>query len=341
MSPSHDANFEALYRQNMVLRGQVEQLSTLREISLAISGSLEKSDAMRLIVEVVQGALDVLCVTIYENDAENQCLRPSVAKYDRDLITADHLEEEVVPWNQPPFDEALQGRRIVVRHSEDDSEAYVPLIAQDEHLGVMLLQNRRDGLPFSQEDTRLFQLLGSQIAIAIHNAQLYALAVTDGLTKLYVRRYFDLRMQEEFALAQRHDQAFSVMLFDIDHFKKFNDAHGHQTGDAVLRQFSRLLQKNTRDSDICCRYGGEEMTIILPQTRLDEGTRLAEKLCALIREHPFVGTSDQELHVTTSIGIADSDGAWESADALVEAADQALYDAKEDGRDQVRQAASA
>ena len=205
----------------------------------------------------------------------------------------------------------------------------------------MVLEDRPDGAPFTEDDAVLFQQLGSQIAVAISNAHLYALAVTDGLTKLYVRRYFDLRLGEEYALADRYGGQFSVLLFDIDHFKKFNDTHGHQTGDMVLRQFAQLLRKNTRGSDVCCRYGGEEMVIILPQTGPDEAEVLAEKLCRAVRMHPFRGTENQELHVTTSIGVATYGPGCPGPDALVEAADKALYLAKESGRDRVCSAEDA
>ncbi len=330
---SSDREFEALYRQIVELRRQVDHLSTLREIGLAISGSLEKDETMRLIASVVQGALEIRRLTIYEADKETDALRPTIAKYGHDLIDAERLEEDAVPRRRSPLWEVMDHPRVLL--AEDGSEAYVPLVAKHEPLGVMVLQGRLDGLPFSEEDATLFRQLGSQIAVAISNAQLYALAVTDGLTKLYVRRYFDLRLREEFSLAQRHGGAFSVLLFDIDHFKKFNDTHGHQTGDMVLRQFAQLLRRNTRESDVCCRYGGEEMVIILPKASLSEAGQLADKLCSAVHSHRFSGSEGQELHVTTSIGVAAFGKRYETPEGMVEAADKALYQAKESGRNRV------
>lgn len=130
-----------------------------------------------------------------------------------------------------------------------------------------------------------------------------------------------------------------MLLFDIDHFKRFNDMHGHQTGDMVLREFANLLRENTRRSDVCCRYGGEEMTIILPETTGNEAARLAEKYCALIRNHAFAGAEGEALSVTTSIGVAAYRNAYHSPSEMVRAADQALYRAKEQGRDRVEAAA--
>jgi diguanylate cyclase (GGDEF)-like protein len=328
-------DYEALYRQYMQLGRQVDHLSILREIGLAISGSLDLAETLREIAEVVHGALDVRRFTLYTLDKDTGALRPVIAKLGNDLITQERLQEDSEARRGTPFGEALDTRTAVIRETFGRQEAYVPLIAKNEPLGVMLLQEPQDGSPFDPDDAALFQQLGSQIALAIHNARLYAMAVTDGLTGLYVRRYFDLRMQEEFAEAQRYRRPFALLMFDIDRFKNFNDTHGHQTGDLVLKQFAKLLQDNTRRSDICCRYGGEEMTVILPGSQLREAAQLAEKLCALVRNNLFRGADNQILHVTTSIGVAEFLTALSRPEAMVEAVDKALYRAKESGRDQV------
>jgi len=333
--PRLEGDYEALHRRNIELMKQVDHLSTLREIGLAISGSLELGEALQAIANVVQGALDVRRLTLYQLDKEENVFRPLVAKYGDDLITRDRLEEESAPRKGSSLGLAVDNRTVTLTNAPGLCEACVPLVAKSEPLGVMVLQDRRDGLPFGKDDAVLFQQLGSQIAIAINNAQLYALAVTDGLTRLFVRRYFDLRLQEEFSQARRYRRAFSIMMFDIDHFKKFNDTHGHQTGDMVLRQFAALLQRNTRQTDVCCRYGGEEMAIVLPETRIEEAAILANKLCALIRGHAFTGAEGQALSVTTSIGVAAHRDEYTGPEEMVKAADDALYRAKETGRNRV------
>ena len=317
------------------MRKQIDHLSTLREVGLAISGSLELHTTLPIIANVLQGALDIRRLTIYEYDKADNLLHPIVAKYGSDLITRERLEEESIPVRGTSLGEALESRTVLRLDTPQSNEAYVPLITKNEALGVMLLQDRRDGLPFTEDDAVLFHQLGAQIAVAINNAQLYAMAVTDGLTKLFVRRYFDLRMNEEFAKARRYGRNFALMMFDIDFFKKFNDTHGHQTGDLVLQQFAQILQKNTREADICCRYGGEEMTIILPETKLDEAALLANKLCAIIRNYPFEALEGPTLSVTASIGVAAHHRQLNSPAHMVEAADKALYQAKELGRNRV------
>lgn len=300
-----------------------------------MSGTLELNDALPVIANVVHGALDIRRLTIYELSDDGSHLLPIVAKYGEDLIHRERLVEESLPRRGGPWDEALNRRNVVLRNDAEHSAAYVPLVTKSDVLGIMVLEDRRDGLEFDSEDIVLLQQLGAQIAVSIHNAQLYAMAVTDGLTGLYVRRYFDLRLAEEFRAAERYRRLFSLMLFDIDHFKKFNDTYGHQTGDLVLKQFAILLQDNTRSADICCRYGGEEMAIILPETEGAEAAFLADKLCARVRENAFRDNEGNPLHVTTSIGVAGYHEVFTSPERMVAAADEALYEAKKGGRDRV------
>lgn len=338
-APRWDADYEALYRRNLALIRQVDQLSVLREISLAVNASLELNETLPVIVNVVQGALDIRRVTIFALDRAAGLFRPMAAKYGDDLILADRLEEEHEPRHGTALGRALDARTVLLENTALRRTAYVPLLAKDELLGVLVLQDPRDEAPFNDEDAALFRQLAAPIAMAIHNARLYALAVYDGLTGLYVRRYFDLRMDEEFAQSGRYGRTFSILLFDIDHFKKFNDTHGHQTGDAVLKQFAELLRQNTRQSDTCCRYGGEEMVIILPETGIEEAAVLADKLCLAVQRHVFRGADGQDLSVTTSIGVAEFDEAFPGPSHMVQAADEALYEAKRNGRNRVEIAA--
>ncbi len=332
--PLRKGDYDSLYKNYIAVLKEVDHLSTLREIALAINSTIELEEILPTIAYVVQGALDIRKLTIYEL-APGGIAVPVIAKFGRDLIKRDRLEGETVHVEGTPFGDAIATRMPVLLNSDYNSGAYVPLFAKNVAVGVMRLEDHADGSPFRQEDTSLFQAIGSMIAIAINNAQLYALAVTDGLTGLYVRRYFDLRMDEEIDQAARYERSFSLMMIDIDHFKKFNDAHGHQTGDMVLQQFAQILRDNTRKSDICCRYGGEEMSIILPETTISEAAILANKLCGAIRDFAFTGTAEQALSVTASIGVAAYGPEYKVPAQMVEAADQCLYRAKELGRNRV------
>ncbi len=329
------ADYAGLYRSYIEALNQVDHLSTLREIGLAINASLDLDETLTTIANVVHGALDVYRLTLFEIDEGGRTAHPAVAKYGDDVISRERLEGETILVSGTPFGKALAQRRVILVNTELQNAAYVPLLARDTALGVMRLEDRGDGTPFTEHDVPLYLSVGSQIAVAINNARLYAMAVTDGLTGLYVRRYFDLRMREEYNQAKRYHRQFSVMLLDIDHFKVFNDTHGHQTGDAVLRQVAELIGGTMRSVDIVCRYGGEEMAVIMPETELNEAGVAAQKLCDRIRQHPFAGSGGKSLSVTCSIGVAAFRENDPGPDAIVQAADKALYAAKEHGRDRV------
>ncbi len=163
----------------------------------------------------------------------------------------------------------------------------------------------------------------------------YKLATIDGLTELYNHRYFQETLKNQIELAKRYSQHFSLIIIDIDYFKKFNDTYGHQAGDAVLRQVAQILKKNSRTTDFVCRYGGEEMAIILPNTNSEEALFNAKRINKAIAEKEFYLNSSTSGNVTISIGVATFPENAESAQALIEYADKGLYYAKEHGRNQV------
>lgn len=163
----------------------------------------------------------------------------------------------------------------------------------------------------------------------------YKLATTDGLTELYNHRYFQEQMIMQVETSKRYNSVFSLILIDIDFFKKFNDIFGHQSGDAVLRQVAQKLKKNVRTTDFVCRYGGEEMGIILPNTDKNEAIITAQKICKAIAEKPFKLANDKESAVTISLGVAAYPEDGETPSEIIDKADKRLYFAKENGRNQV------
>lgn len=167
--------------------------------------------------------------------------------------------------------------------------------------------------------------------------QQYMLATTDGLTELYNHRYFQEQIRMQVEQSKRYSNNFSLIIIDIDFFKKFNDTFGHQSGDAVLRQVAQTLKKNVRATDIVCRYGGEEMSIILPNTSKDEALATAQKICNRVAERTFKLTGNNETHVTISLGVSTFPFDGDSAPKIIEAADKKLYNAKNNGRNQVGQ----
>lgn len=163
----------------------------------------------------------------------------------------------------------------------------------------------------------------------------YKLAVTDGLTDMYNHRYFQEQMKLNIENAKRYNTPFSLIMVDIDFFKKFNDKYGHQSGDAVLRQVAQTIKKNIRSTDIPCRYGGEEMSVILTNTKKEDAALVAQKICEAVRNREFELATGDWTHVTISLGVATMPYDGEDVQQLIEYADKCLYIAKENGRNQV------
>jgi two-component system, cell cycle response regulator len=190
--------------------------------------------------------------------------------------------------------------------------------------------NRGDQLRIG--DTIFKYLSGADIENQYH-AVIAHMAMMDGLTNLCNRKQLDTVLMEEIGRAQRHGRHLSLMMLDIDHFKRVNDAHGHLAGDGILSRLGLLLQQRLRPSDKVGRYGGEEFCAILPETTLARATSIAETLRTMIAEEQFI-TENQTLAVTVSIGVAAFEPRMQYAD-LYRAADQLLYQAKRLGRNQV------
>lgn len=163
----------------------------------------------------------------------------------------------------------------------------------------------------------------------------YKLATTDGLTELYNHRYFQEQIRMQVEQSKRYNTSFSLIIIDIDFFKKFNDTFGHQSGDAVLKEVAQTLKRNVRATDIVCRYGGEEMSIILPNTPKEEAFSTAQKICDRVASKKFKLFSGKETNVTISLGVSTFPADGESAVDIIEAADKRLYNAKNNGRNQV------
>ena len=165
------------------------------------------------------------------------------------------------------------------------------------------------------------------------NKKFRELAIRDGLTGLFNHRHAQWRLNEEFERAKRFKRNLSVLFMDVDHFKTFNDTHGHQAGDVVLQTIGEILGDTTRDSDVVARWGGEEFIIIAAETNEEQACRLAEKIRMAIAEHAFAHAEEQPLGmVSLSVGVATLAESTSDVDVLVRLADNAVYCAKDNGR---------
>ncbi|MDQ3646163.1 MAG: diguanylate cyclase, partial [Actinomycetota bacterium] len=213
----------------------------------------------------------------------------------------------------------------------------VPLYSQDRIRGVLTTHREAEEHPFRMPDRETIVFLAEQGSVAIENVQLHEeaqrLSLTDGLTGVWNRRYFQMQFRQVLATAQRFERPFSLLMLDLDRFKDINDTHGHQRGDAVLIDFARRVSNVLREVDTFARYGGEEFICLLSETDLYGGARTADKILNSIRNEPFGGADEGSIALTVSIGVASYPEHGDTFKAIVEAADSALYRAKQEGRD--------
>jgi two-component system cell cycle response regulator len=261
-----------------------------------------------------------------------------------DLIQREPIHFVITDWNMP----LVNGPQLVSRIRTTAFPSYVYVIMLTVHtqkLDVVdgLLAGADDYLtkPFDLDELRAriaigVRILGLEARLMRSVASAAELAMRDSLTGLFNRRAFDNRLSEELQRAVRYERPLSLLMIDIDHFKRYNDQHGHPQGDVLLRELSGLLLGCIRSTDFVARYGGEEFAVILPETSPPHALSVANTLLERVRAHPLPLRETQPGGaLTVSIGIAGHSPDRPNADRLVQAADQALYQAKGAGRNRL------
>jgi diguanylate cyclase (GGDEF)-like protein len=325
---------------------QIEKLKTLIDVSSIISSSLDKTLVLKSILNQTKLLMECSKCSILLVDPEINELRFE--------IVAQEDEEEELKNIHLKMGEGIagyvweRGKPILIEDARSNirfsskadnitdsvttSIVAVPLVVEGKIIGVMEAINKLDNTAFTEFDKEILDTLSTQAAVAIQNAELYKMAVSDGMTRLFIHRYFQERMAEEYSRAERYNSDVALIMFDLDHFKNLNDTYGHQAGDEVLKKAAQLIKTNCRTVDIPCRYGGEEFCVILPHTGAEEALVLGERIRANIEEQEilFQGTS---IKVTVSGGIASfkahNPG---SKEELIQMADHAMYISKETSR---------
>lgn len=336
---------EQLEQANNKLTASLAEFYTLQQISQAISSIFDMNELLKFVNDVIIGVMGVFHSTIALCHGPHNHLKVQVSSiFDKKelAVVSDYINSDVL---QPSVKE---GHSMIDNHVNPDEYPFtrgrnvqslicVPLIAKGNVLGIVLIEHSIPNA-FDNDNVRLLEIISQQVGIAIENARLYQqmhdLATLDGLTGAYNRLYFQDNLQLEFKKAQEGNYDLSLLIFDIDHFKKFNDTHGHLFGDLVLKNIAAFIMKKLRKEDIFARYGGEEFVILMPHTTLEQVVEKAEDIRAGIGSM-IISDRVISASVTISIGVSSFPETADSQVSLVKSADDALYEAKHQGRNRV------
>jgi len=316
---------------------------------------MDLDEVSRRILEKARDMLDVDNASLMLLDTDTNTLRIQDAiGLERDVVDNIRLRvgEEISGWV------AREGRPLLVEDIERheifghrNKERYinrsllsVPLKIKDRVIGVLNVNNKKNGSVFTSGDMKMLSALASMAAISIENAHTYSKAITDRLTRLYNYGYFREELHRRIAQAKDEESVVSLLMFDIDHFKNFNDKNGHELANVALVRVSNIClessrQKGDRIPDVVARYGGEEFMILLYGVPRDAAYAMAERIRKRVCETDFQGGENQPNgRLTISMGVASWPFDANDGDELVNAADKALYRAKKSGRNNVQQA---
>jgi diguanylate cyclase (GGDEF)-like protein len=323
---------------------RLQQLNTLIEITGIINSSLDTSVIRKKVIEAATRLLDTEAGSLLLLDQKTGELFFEVALGEKgDKLKPVRLQKGVgiAGWV------AQHGKPVITNDASseprffkgaDDISGFitknmvcVPVRTKEKIIGVLQAINKNNSI-FEYDDMVMLYAFANQVAIAIENAQLYQDSITDGLTGLFHHKYFELRLKEELDRSKRYKHPLTLIMIDIDFFKKVNDTYGHLAGDKVLEGIAALLKENTRLSDIVARYGGEEFAVVLPHISYKNALIVGERLRKSVEDTDFQG-----VRVTISIGMSyfNGDNIDFAYKEFVGLTDKALYKAKNSGRNNV------
>ena len=332
------------------LRGDVASRELLGGAVRRFSDSLKTIDADDFWLNLTQNAAEMLQAeraSLLVFDARSDALEikamiGSKTEFDTGEEVGGRVAKIVFARNEPVVITNVAKTGLppapATRNYKTPSFLSCPITIGGRTIGVMSFTDRACGKPFDKNSLELFQAIAPQLAVAIDRATLKEkagefeqLSVTDALTGLLNRRYIEERLLEEIKRSTRHGFPMSFMMLDVDDFKSYNDRFGHPAGDVALKLVGNVIRDTLRGADVAARFGGEEFSILLPQTTVDEALAIAERIRSNVEHTDF-----SHRRVTLSIGVASCSAELCSSAELVSAADKALYQAKRLGRNLVR-----
>lgn len=324
-------------------RRRALQLEAINAIAQQTTAVLELKELLSKVCLLIQHAFQISHVSVLLKDEDEVVLRAQYGDLTAQVREGERLSASSGVWGRALSDSCTVIESNVTSvvdyvglYRETRSRMAIPLVAFGQTLGVLVLDSTKANA-FNEADAQALESVADICATGIQNAhyveRVKQLAYLDGLTGIFNRRYFEIRVLEEIDRARRFNAGMAVIMIDIDQFKRLNDEFGHLLGDEVLRQVSSLFHQQLRKIDVVCRYGGEEFAILLSQTDPHHAVGVAEKLRKLVVEWQFPGVPQP---VSISAGVASFPDHGTSRDELVKAADAGLYAAKQAGRNCIR-----
>lgn len=324
-----------------------EKLYKMIETLALINSTQDLDKLLQLIMKSIKAVMEAEASSLMLLDPEKNELYFSTVEGGSDKVKEIRIKADqgiaghVVQSGKPLIVNDVAKSRFFLKSVDEKTQfktraiICVPLISRNKTIGVLEALNKKSRQDFDDEDERLFMAFSHQVSVAIENARLYNMAFYDGLTKVFMRRYFEAWLSQEFARVKRYRTDLSIIMFDIDYFKKINDTYGHQAGDAVLEGIAQTVKDNIREADVLARYGGEEFVVCLPETKVDKALHSAERIRQEIEKREFV-YDGKKIPVTISLGVASfRETPEDSVSQFIKDADSALYQSKEGGRNRV------
>lgn len=324
------------------LEQRTQEIKLLSETSEVLQACLTIDEAYNAISHLLPPIFPNLSGSIYTINASKNLVE-AVATWG-DARTSDNLFGLDDCWalrrGRMHLVEDACTSGLLCKHIQSKPIEYccVPMMAQGESLGILYLASPEIG-QLTEVKQRLAVTVAEQVSLALANLklreQLKTQSIQDPLTGLFNRRYLETTLERELERAKRNSSPLSLVMVDVDHFKRFNDTFGHEAGDAVLRELGQLLQKSIRGSDFACRYGGEELTFVMPGASLEVTVARAEQLRQRVKQLRLDYRGQSLGAISLSLGVASFPMHGLTGDEVLRAADSALYVAKKTGRDRV------
>jgi diguanylate cyclase (GGDEF)-like protein len=317
------------------MQREVDRLSAVRDLALVANDDVDQERVLEKAISVIEGLVEALDIRMFLA-REGGSLEAIAVKIKGQVRIKKDVSLDVTPRRAA---KAYGTKRRLAELGNLNLAVATLLVADGQVIGALEVTIPRRGRDeaWAREIEDDLDLLAKHVSLAIRKPALYDRAVSDGLTGLGTKRHFLETARGLMAQSKRLGTPLSIVVLDIDHFKKVNDEHGHVAGDLVLAEVSRRLRATIRGYDMGFRYGGEELIVLAPNTKLDEAQALAERLRRGIAASA-VSSGEKAIPVTASFGVASFDGSMKTVEALVEAADKHLYVAKKNGRNQVQPA---